>query len=50
MSGMITAGCGKGYSGICGLGGTRAGVIAYKSKDLAHWDGPFTVFQIPEGK
>ena len=23
------------------------GVIAYKSKDLVHWEGPYVVFQIP---
>jgi hypothetical protein len=26
----------------------RAGVIAYKSKDLKSWSGPYTVFEIPE--
>ena len=31
------------------LGGQRAGVITYKSKDLLHWDGPFNVFEVPEG-
>ena len=31
------------------LGGERGGVVAYKSKDLLHWDGPYTVFQIPDG-
>ena len=27
----------------------RAGVIAYKSKDLLHWDGPYPVFEVPDG-
>jgi hypothetical protein len=31
------------------LGGQRAGVVTYKSKDLLHWDGPYTVFEIPDG-
>jgi len=31
------------------LGGQRAGVVAYKSKDLLHWDGPYTVFEVPDG-
>jgi len=31
------------------LGGGRSGVVAYKSKDLLHWDGPYTVFQVPDG-
>lgn len=31
------------------LGGQRGGVVAYKSKDLLHWDGPYTVFEIPDG-
>ena len=31
------------------LGGQRAGVVAYKSKDLLHWDGPYPVFQVPDG-
>ena len=31
------------------LGGHRGGVVAYKSKDLLHWDGPYTVFEIPDG-
>lgn len=31
------------------LGGDRSGVIAYKSKDLQHWDGPYVVFTVPDG-
>lgn len=31
------------------LGGQRAGVITYKSKDLLHWDGPYPVFEVPDG-
>ncbi len=31
------------------LGGRRAGVVAYKSKDLLHWDGPSKVFVVPDG-
>ncbi len=31
------------------LGGQRAGVVAYKSKDLLHWDGPDKVFEVPDG-
>jgi hypothetical protein len=31
------------------LGGKRAGVVTYKSKDLLHWDGPYPVFEIPDG-
>lgn len=31
------------------LGGQRAGVVAYKSKDLLHWDGPYVVFEVPDG-
>ncbi|MEO8593918.1 MAG: glycoside hydrolase family 43 protein [Candidatus Solibacter sp.] len=31
------------------LGGDRGGVVAYKSKDLLHWDGPYKVFEIPDG-
>ncbi len=31
------------------LGGERAGVITYKSKDLLHWDGPYPVFEVPDG-
>lgn len=31
------------------LGGQRGGVVAYKSKDLLHWDGPYPVFEIPDG-
>jgi hypothetical protein len=31
------------------LGGQRGGVAAYKSKDLLHWDGPYPVFQVPDG-
>lgn len=31
------------------LGGQRAGVITYKSKDLLHWDGPYKVFEVPDG-
>lgn len=31
------------------LGGQRAGVVTYKSKDLLHWDGPYTVFEVPDG-
>lgn len=31
------------------LGGTRSGVVAYKSKDMLHWDGPYKVFEIPDG-
>ena len=31
------------------LGGQRGGVVAYKSKDMLHWDGPYTVFEIPDG-
>jgi beta-xylosidase len=27
----------------------RFGAMAYKSKDLATWDGPYVVFQIPDG-
>ncbi len=30
-------------------GVTRTGTMVYKSKDLASWDGPFNVFQVPEG-
>jgi len=30
------------------LGGQRGGVVAYKSKDLLHWDGPYPVFQVPD--
>lgn len=31
------------------LGGQRGGVVAYKSKDLLRWDGPYTVFEVPDG-
>ncbi len=31
------------------LGGQRAGVVTYKSKDLLHWDGPYKVFEVPDG-
>ena len=31
------------------LGGQRGGVVAYKSKDLLHWDGPYPVFEVPDG-
>lgn len=31
------------------LGGGRSGVVAYKSKDLLHWDGPYKVFEVPDG-
>ena len=31
------------------LGGQRGGVVAYKSKDLLHWDGPSVVFEVPDG-
>lgn len=31
------------------LGKTVNGVVAYKSKDLRKWEGPHTVFAIPEG-
>ena len=24
-------------------------MVAYKSKDLLHWDGPYTVFEVPDG-
>lgn len=27
----------------------RAGTMAYKSRDLQHWQGPFNVFQVPDG-
>src|SRR3974390_3287335 len=27
----------------------RSGVIAYKSKDLTSWSGPFVVFEVPDG-
>ncbi|HEX3358466.1 MAG TPA: glycoside hydrolase family 43 protein [Tepidisphaeraceae bacterium] len=30
-------------------GSNRFGAMAYKSKDLATWDGPYVVFQIPDG-
>lgn len=32
------------------LGGQRAGVVTYKSKDLLHWDGPYVVFTVPDGQ
>lgn len=33
-----------------GLAGTnRAGTVAYKSKDLRLWNGPYVVFQVPNG-
>lgn len=28
---------------------SRCGTLAYKSKDLLNWDGPHTVFLIPDG-
>lgn len=31
------------------LGGQRGGVVAYKSKDLLDWDGPYPVFEVPDG-
>lgn len=31
------------------LDGQRGGVVAYKSKDLLHWDGPYIVFEVPDG-
>jgi len=31
------------------LGGQRSGVVTYKSKDLLHWDGPYKVFEVPDG-
>lgn len=31
------------------LGGQRSGVVAYKSKDLLRWDGPYKVFEMPDG-
>jgi GH43 family beta-xylosidase len=31
------------------LGGQRSGVVAHKSKDLIHWDGPHKVFEVPDG-
>jgi Glycosyl hydrolases family 43 len=39
------------YNGACPrqLGGQRAGVVTYKSKDLLHWDGPYKVFEVPDG-
>lgn len=27
----------------------RNGVLAYKSKDLLNWEGPFVVFEVPDG-
>jgi hypothetical protein len=27
----------------------RAGVVTYKSKDLKSWDGPYSVFTVPDG-
>lgn len=31
------------------LGTNRAGVVAYKSKDLKEWAGPYVVFMVPDG-
>jgi hypothetical protein len=31
------------------LVGQRAGVVTYKSKDMLHWDGPYKVFEVPDG-
>lgn len=28
--------------------GQKSGVVAYKSKDLKHWEGPYTVFVTPD--
>lgn len=44
----------KTYYLYCGagprqLGGQRAGVVTYKSKDMLHWDGPYKVFEVPDG-
>jgi beta-xylosidase len=37
-------------SGIPRLTGMdRYGVLAYKSKDLLNWDGPYVVFTVPDG-
>lgn len=30
-------------------GTNRAGTVTYKSKDLRVWDGPYVVFQVPDG-
>jgi hypothetical protein len=30
-------------------GSARSGVLAYKSKDLENWDGPYVVFEVPDG-
>jgi hypothetical protein len=31
------------------LGEKRSGVVAYKSKDMLRWDGPYVVFEVPQG-
>ncbi len=31
------------------IGTNRAGTVAYKSKDLRVWDGPYVVFTVPDG-